>query len=79
MHDLLAWALDSSSFSVSAHVVVDSLADWESSRLELERVLAERFGIKHATLQPETERAMDSACADVSCGPVYWRAGAGSR
>lgn len=79
VHDLHAWALDSSSYAVSAHVVVDRLAEWEFKRRELERVLAEQFGIQHATLQPETERAVDGACADASCGPVYWSAGAGSR
>jgi len=71
VHDLHVWALDSASYAVSAHVVVNDLTDWDSRRLELERLLAERFGIRHATLQPETERMAQSACADASCGPVY--------
>jgi len=71
VHDLHVWALDSSSYAVSAHVVVNDLADWETRRSQLERVLLERFGITHATLQPETRRAAERACMDASCGPVY--------
>lgn len=79
VHDLHAWVLDSSTYAVSAHVAVLSMTEWESRRRQLERVLAERFGITHATLQPETGQAADGACADASCGPIYRSTGTGSR
>jgi cobalt-zinc-cadmium efflux system protein len=71
VHDLHVWALDSSSYAVSAHVVIDDLARWEDRRRELERLLADRYHIIHATLQPETGRGVDATCADAGCGPVY--------
>jgi cobalt-zinc-cadmium efflux system protein len=37
--------------ALSAHVLVEPRADCHRIRLELERVLHERFGIDHTTLQ----------------------------
>ena len=71
IHDLHVWALDSSTYAVSAHVVIRTMSDWEPCRQTLESVLANRFGISHATLQPETAEAFESACADKSCGPIF--------
>lgn len=71
VHDLHVWVLDSSSYVAAAHVVIDDLTRWETRRQDLETLLATRFGIHHATLQPETELAEGDACADASCGPVY--------
>jgi len=75
VHDLHVWALDSSSYAVSAHVVIDDLALWEDTRRDLERMLADRYGITHATLQPETGPEAEARCADAGCGPVYRNAG----
>jgi cobalt-zinc-cadmium efflux system protein len=71
VHDLHVWALDSSTYAVSAHVVVGKMTAWESCRARLEARLLERFGISHATLQPEEVGTFDSKCAENSCGPVY--------
>jgi cobalt-zinc-cadmium efflux system protein len=71
VHDLHVWALDSSTYAVSAHVVVANIAAWEGCRARLEGRLLERFGISHATLQPEETGTFDSKCAQNSCGPVY--------
>lgn len=71
VHDLHVWTLDSSTYAVSAHVVVARMSDWEGCRGRLETVLASTFGISHATLQPELEDAFRSQCADGSCGPVF--------
>lgn len=71
VHDLHVWTLDSSTYALSAHVVVANMSEWEGSRSRLEGVLADRFGISHATLQPELEDAFESQCADGSCGPVF--------
>lgn len=71
IHDLHVWAIDSSTYAVSAHVVIGSLAEWEHCRRSLESKLRSEFGIRHATLQPEDSREFDHACADGSCGPVF--------
>jgi cobalt-zinc-cadmium efflux system protein len=39
--------------ALSAHVLVDNGADCHRIRLELERLLHDRFGIDHTTLQVE--------------------------
>lgn len=71
VHDLHVWALDSSTYAVSAHVVIASMSDWERCRRALETTLSKEFGITHATLQPESPEAFASACADNSCGPIF--------
>ena len=50
-HDLHVWTVTSGFPALSAHVLVEPGADCHRIRLELERVLSERFGIDHTTLQ----------------------------
>lgn len=71
IHDLHVWALDSATYAVSAHVVVSDMADWEHCRKRLETMLADRFGIRHTTLQPEDNDRFETRCADDGCGPVF--------
>jgi cobalt-zinc-cadmium efflux system protein len=52
-HDLHVWTVTSGFPSLSAHVLVQPGADCHRIRLELERMLRERFGIDHSTLQVE--------------------------
>jgi cobalt-zinc-cadmium efflux system protein len=52
-HDLHVWTVTSGFPALSAHVLVDPGADCHRIRLELERLLSERFGIDHTTLQVE--------------------------
>jgi cobalt-zinc-cadmium efflux system protein len=52
-HDLHVWTVTSGFPALSAHVLVDNGADCHRIRLELERLLHERFGIDHTTLQVE--------------------------
>jgi cobalt-zinc-cadmium efflux system protein len=52
-HDLHVWTVTSGFPSLSAHVLVEPGADCHRIRLELERLLRERFGIDHSTLQVE--------------------------
>jgi cobalt-zinc-cadmium efflux system protein len=53
VHDLHIWSLDSRGTALSAHVVLADAARWPAV-LEAERSLLQtRFGIDHATLQPE--------------------------
>ncbi len=53
VHDLHIWALGSGSVALSAHVVLDHLADWTQVQPALSELLHDRFDIDHTTLQPE--------------------------
>jgi cobalt-zinc-cadmium efflux system protein len=50
-HDLHVWAVADDFPALSAHVLVRPGADCHGIRRDLERMLAERFGIEHTTLQ----------------------------
>ncbi len=51
VHDLHVWQISSGFPSLSAHVLVRPGDDCHGIRRELERLLGERFGIDHTTLQ----------------------------
>ncbi len=53
IHDLHIWSLSSNHVSLSAHVLLQDLNDWEPIRKRLVAHLSERYGIEHVTLQPE--------------------------
>jgi cobalt-zinc-cadmium efflux system protein len=53
IHDLHVWALSGERLALSAHVRVDSLADWPTLLPALLH-MAQDHGIGHATFQPET-------------------------
>jgi cobalt-zinc-cadmium efflux system protein len=53
VHDLHVWEVTSGFPSLSAHVLVGSDADCHGIREQLERLIDERFGIHHTTLQVE--------------------------
>jgi cobalt-zinc-cadmium efflux system protein len=55
VHDLHVWEVTSGFPSLSAHVVVGCDDDCHECRAELERMLHERFGLDHTTLQVEHE------------------------
>lgn len=71
VHDLHVWTLDSSTYAISAHVVVAAMSQWEACRERLESLLATKFGISHTTLQPEDSETFRKECADGSCGPIF--------
>lgn len=54
VHDLHVWTLSGTRTALSAHIVVESLGQWEHVLAELQARLLERFDIDHVTLQPET-------------------------
>ena len=58
-HDLHVWTVTSGFPALSAHVLVRAGADCHAVRRGLERMLADRFGIDHTTLQ--VEHASDAA------------------
>jgi cobalt-zinc-cadmium efflux system protein len=51
VHDLHVWEVSSDLAALSAHIVVQAACDCHRSRVDLEEVLAERFGLHHTTLQ----------------------------
>lgn len=55
VHDLHIWEVSSGFPALSAHVLVGERDDCHDVRRTLERLLAERFGIEHTTLQVEHE------------------------
>ncbi len=57
VHDLHIWEVTSGFPAISAHIVVDAGHDCHEVRRELSRLLAERFGLSHSTLQVEHARA----------------------
>jgi len=56
VHDLHVWEVTSGFPALSAHVLVTDHADCHEKRYALERMLRERFGIDHSTLQVDHER-----------------------
>ncbi|MGF1643678.1 MAG: cation diffusion facilitator family transporter [Thiotrichales bacterium] len=53
VHDLHIWSVKSDRPLLSAHLVVHDIARWEQVLEASHALLSERFGIHHATLQPE--------------------------
>jgi len=51
VHDLHVWEVTSGFPALSAHVLVEPGCDCHEHRRQLERLLDERFGIEHTTLQ----------------------------
>jgi cobalt-zinc-cadmium efflux system protein len=51
VHDLHVWTVTSGFPALSAHVLVEPGADCHAARRRLERTLADRFGLRHTTLQ----------------------------
>ena len=74
VHDLHVWEVTTGFPALSAHVVVHAGDDCHSIRLELERLVAERFGIEHTTLQVDHERVE----RPLRVRPLAGRRGAGS-
>ncbi|HEX3801394.1 MAG TPA: cation diffusion facilitator family transporter [Solirubrobacteraceae bacterium] len=57
VHDLHVWEVTSGFPAISAHVVVDAGHDCHEVRRALTRLLEDRFGLAHSTLQVEHARA----------------------
>ena len=57
VHDLHVWEVTSGFPALSAHVVVQAGDDCHERRRALQRVLEERFGLHHTTLQVDHEAA----------------------
>jgi cobalt-zinc-cadmium efflux system protein len=60
VHDLHVWEVTSGFPALSAHVVVRAGEDCHDLRRVLQRVLEERFGVHHTTLQVDHEAAVQA-------------------
>jgi cobalt-zinc-cadmium efflux system protein len=73
VHHLHVWTLGSERPALSAHVVLTgplSLHDAQERAGELKGMLAERFGIQHATLEVECHACVDDHAHAVASEPV---------
>jgi len=52
VHDLHVWQMSSERCALSAHLVIGDPVAWPDMLVAAQRVLAQRFGIDHVTLQP---------------------------
>ena len=66
VHDLHVWEIGSGFPSLSTHVLVRPSDDCHAIRRQLERVLEERFGIDHTTLQ--VDHAADANLVQIQGG-----------
>jgi cobalt-zinc-cadmium efflux system protein len=57
VHDLHVWTLTSGKEAMSAHVLVEDLADGQHVLGDLQQLLRDRFGIEHVTIQLESDRS----------------------
>ena len=57
VHDLHVWRITSGFDALSAHVLVGQGEDCHARRRDVERMIAERFGITHTTLQVDHDAA----------------------
>ena len=53
IHDLHVWHMTSDRAALSAHVLIREPSEWPQTLAAAQRLLAERFGIDHVTLQPD--------------------------
>ena len=57
VHDLHVWEVTSGFPSLSAHILVEPGADCHGARRRLERIVADRFGVTHTTLQVDHDHS----------------------
>ena len=53
VHDLHVWHMTSERAALSAHVLINEPDEWPRTLASAQRMLAQRFGIDHVTLQPD--------------------------
>ncbi len=53
VHDLHIWTIASGQVALSAHLDIEDMAKWPQVLEDARRVMRQRFGIEHVTLQPE--------------------------
>jgi cobalt-zinc-cadmium efflux system protein len=66
VHDLHIWTVTSGVIAASAHLEITNVRKWNDTLAEATQLLSEKFGIVHATLQPEEyhpDRTSDRGCS----------------
>jgi cobalt-zinc-cadmium efflux system protein len=61
VHDLHIWSISSNLHSLSCHILVDdcSISQAESVQQQIEKIVREKFGIGHTTIQTECTQCSD--------------------
>ena len=54
VHDLHVWSISSGIVALSAHVTIDSMQEYTHTLEHIRKMLADKFGINHSTIQIET-------------------------
>ncbi len=62
VHDLHIWTLTSNQSLLSAHVMIENLADWITIFQAIKNLLKENYHIEHITIQPETAEFPPASC-----------------
>ncbi|CAH0259480.1 cation diffusion facilitator family transporter [Peribacillus simplex] len=57
VHDLHIWTITSGFLTMSCHVVIDESGNHDSVLAEAQKLLHDRFGIEHSTIQVERQEA----------------------
>ena len=73
VHDLHVWQLDSHTISLSAHINLQTLAQWPRVLADCRQLLSAHFGIAHVTLQPELPLASHAYGRVIPLVPVSAR------
>jgi cobalt-zinc-cadmium efflux system protein len=68
VHDLHVWEVTTGMPSISAHLIVGQDADCHQARWRAARLLADRFGVEHSTLQVEHEHGDELLEIEASLG-----------
>ncbi len=83
VHDVHVWTVTSGFIAMSAHVSVAGGPDHDEVLVQAQRVLRDRFGIDHATLQletPDIEARLPAICLPGSaCALVHGNGDTGTR
>lgn len=63
VHDLHIWYMTANKAALSSHVIADDPSTWQESLLVCQRMLSEKHGIEHVTLQYEFK----PDCQNIKC------------
>ncbi len=62
VHDLHVWTITSGVDAMSGHVTVEDVNQGDRILAELQKMLKDKFGIQHTTIQLEAERCNEKEC-----------------
>jgi len=53
VHNLHIWEISPGHIALTAHLELNDLGEWPLLRVTMQHLLREKYGIDHATIQPE--------------------------